>query len=98
MWNRVFVAATVAILLLPAAALADKESDCQNGIATLKSELKKKHPKPVQDQLRAKRGRRGRLGRMRRRGENRYARAGPMKSSVRTGLTLRSAPAHNRGP
>jgi hypothetical protein len=51
MWNRLFVAATVAILFLPAAALADKESDCQNGIATLKSELKKKHPKPVQAQL-----------------------------------------------
>jgi hypothetical protein len=50
-WNRVFVAAIVALLFIPASASADSESDCQKGIATLKSELKKKHPKPVQDRL-----------------------------------------------
>ena len=53
--TRMRTAIPIAILLalfVPAQAWADKESDCQNGIATLKSELKKKHPKQVQDQLR----------------------------------------------
>jgi len=51
MWKKLFVATTVALLFIPASASADKESDCQNGITTLKSELKKKHPKQVRDQL-----------------------------------------------
>jgi len=51
MWNRFCVAAIVALLFIPARAWADKESDCQKGITTLKSELKKKHPRPVQEQL-----------------------------------------------
>jgi len=45
------IAIVLALLFVPARAWADKESDCQKGIATLKSELKKKHPKPVQEQL-----------------------------------------------
>ncbi len=51
MWKRFFVVMIVALLFIPASASADSESDCQKGIATLKSELKKKHPKPVQEQL-----------------------------------------------
>jgi len=51
MWNRFFVVMIVALLFIPASASADKESDCQKGITTLKSELKKKHPRPVQEQL-----------------------------------------------
>ena len=51
MWNRFVVVMIVALLFIPASASADSESDCQKGIATLKSELKKKHAKPVQDQL-----------------------------------------------
>jgi len=51
MWNRFFVVMIVALLFIPASASADSESDCQKGIATLKSELKKKHPRPVQGQL-----------------------------------------------
>jgi len=51
MWNRFFVVTIVALLFIPARAWAEKESDCQKSIATLKSELKKKHPKPVRDQL-----------------------------------------------
>jgi hypothetical protein len=33
-------------------ALADWKSDCLNGVAMIKAELKKKHPQPVFDQLR----------------------------------------------
>ena len=52
MWNRFFVAAiAIALLFIPARAWADQESDCQKGITMLKSEVKKKHPKPVRDQL-----------------------------------------------
>jgi hypothetical protein len=32
-------------------ALADWKSDCLNGAAMIKAELKKKHPQPVLDQL-----------------------------------------------
>ena len=32
-------------------ALADLKSDCPNGAATIKAELKKKHPQAVLDQL-----------------------------------------------
>jgi hypothetical protein len=32
-------------------ALADWKSDCLNGVAMIKAELKKKHPQPVLDQL-----------------------------------------------
>src|SRR6266853_1832723 len=51
MWKRFFVVMIVALLFIPASASADSELDCQKGIATLKSELEKKHPKPVQEQL-----------------------------------------------
>jgi len=51
MWNRLFVAAIVAFLLVPVRAFADAEQDCEKGIAMLKAELKKKHPKQVRDQL-----------------------------------------------
>jgi hypothetical protein len=32
-------------------ALADWKSDCLDGVAMIKAELKKKHPQPVHDQL-----------------------------------------------
>ena len=51
MWNRFFVVAFVALLFVPVRAWADNEADCQKGIATLKSEVKKKHPRSVRDQL-----------------------------------------------
>ena len=51
MLNRFAVAALVALLLVPAQAWAGSEADCQKGITMLKSELKKKHPKQVRDQL-----------------------------------------------
>ena len=50
MRNAIPIAILLA-LFIPARAWADKESDCQKGITTLKSELKKKHPKPMRDQL-----------------------------------------------
>jgi hypothetical protein len=43
--------AIVVALFIPVRAWADQEADCQKGITTLKSEIKKKHPKPVRDQL-----------------------------------------------
>ncbi len=51
MRNLLPIAILAALLLLPARAWADSEGDCQKGIAMIKSELKKKHPKQVQDQL-----------------------------------------------
>jgi hypothetical protein len=45
------IAMVLALLFIPVRAWADKESDCHNGIATLQSEVKKKHPKQVRDQL-----------------------------------------------
>jgi hypothetical protein len=41
----------LALLFVSGSAFADKESDCQKGMATLKSELKKKHPQQVRAQL-----------------------------------------------
>jgi hypothetical protein len=38
--------------MYPVAALADNKSDCQKGVAMIKTELKKKHPAPVLDTLR----------------------------------------------
>ena len=45
------IAIILALLFVPGRAFADKESDCQKGMATLKSELKKKHPQQVRAQL-----------------------------------------------
>ena len=41
-----------AVIMSATAAMADNKSDCQKGIAMLKSELKKKHPEPVLATLR----------------------------------------------
>ena len=51
MRHAIPIAIVVALLFIPARAWADSESECEKGIAMLKSELKKKHPKPVQGQL-----------------------------------------------
>jgi hypothetical protein len=41
-----------AVIMSTTAALADNQSDCRNGIAMIKAELKKKHPKPLLATLR----------------------------------------------
>jgi hypothetical protein len=51
MWKRLFIAVIVVLLLAPVRASADAEQDCEKGMAMLKAELKKKHPKAVRDQL-----------------------------------------------
>jgi len=51
MRTTVAIAVTLAVLCISGPALADKESDCQKGVATLKSEVKKKHPQQVRAQL-----------------------------------------------
>ena len=51
MRHAIPIAIIVVALFIPARAWADSESDCRKGIAMLKSEVKKKHPKPVRDQL-----------------------------------------------
>jgi hypothetical protein len=51
MRHAIPIAILVVALFIPARAWADKESDCQKGITTLKAEVKKKHPKQVRDQL-----------------------------------------------
>jgi hypothetical protein len=41
----------VGFVAMPAAALADQKSDCMKGVAMIKTQLKRKHPQPVLDQL-----------------------------------------------
>lgn len=41
-----------AVIMTTTAAMADNKSDCQKGIAMIKTELKKKHPEPVLATLR----------------------------------------------
>jgi len=38
---------TAAVMMSATAAMADNKSDCQKGLAMIKTELKKKHPAPV---------------------------------------------------
>ena len=47
MLRSVLLAATAVMMMSPIAAMADNKSDCQNGVAMIKAELKKKHPEPV---------------------------------------------------
>ncbi len=50
---RSMLLAALAVLMMSAtAAVADDKSDCQNGLAMIKAELKKNHPKPVLETLR----------------------------------------------
>ena len=49
--SALFVAAA-AVIMSATAAVADDKSDCQKGVAMIKAELKKNHPKPVQETLR----------------------------------------------
>ena len=47
-----FLMAAAAVIMSATAAMADKKFDCQKGVATIKAELKKKHPPPVLAALR----------------------------------------------
>jgi hypothetical protein len=52
MLRSLLIGATAAVTISATAAIADNESDCQKGVATIKAELKKEHPKPVLETLR----------------------------------------------
>lgn len=52
MVRSVLLPAAAAVLMSATAAMADPKSDCEKGIATIKAELKKKHPAPVLATLR----------------------------------------------
>jgi hypothetical protein len=45
--RSVLLAATAAVMMSAPAAMADNQSDCQDGVAMIKAELKKEHPAPV---------------------------------------------------
>jgi hypothetical protein len=47
MLRSALLAATAAVMMSATAAMADNKSDCQDGIAMIKAELKKEHPTPV---------------------------------------------------
>jgi len=47
MLRSALLAATAAMIMSATGALADNKSDCQKGVAMIKTELKKKHPAPV---------------------------------------------------
>jgi len=47
MLRSVLLSAAAAVMVSATAAMADSKSDCQNGVAMIKAELKKKHPAPV---------------------------------------------------
>ena len=50
---RSVLSATTAVLMMSATpAMADDKSDSQKGLAMIKAELKKNHPKPVLEALR----------------------------------------------
>lgn len=52
MLRSALLIATAAVMMSTVAAMADDKSDCQNGVAMIKAELKKNHPKPVLETLR----------------------------------------------
>jgi hypothetical protein len=52
MLRPVLLIATAAVMLSTTAAMAYTKADCQKGIATIKAELKKKHPESVLATLR----------------------------------------------
>jgi hypothetical protein len=45
--RSVLLTAAAAVMTNATAAMADNKSDCQNRVAMIKAELKKKHPAPV---------------------------------------------------
>ena len=45
------ILAVLAMVAIPSAVLADQKSDCMKGVAMIKTQLKRKHPQPVMDQL-----------------------------------------------
>ena len=47
MLRSVLLAVAPAVLMSTTAAMADDKSDCQKGVAMIKTELKKKHPESV---------------------------------------------------
>ena len=51
MWRAIMFLVTFIVFAGTNPALADWKSDCLNGVAMIKAELKKKHPQPVLDQL-----------------------------------------------
>ena len=52
MVRSVLLTATTALMMTATPVMADNKSDCQNGVAMIRAELKKKHPAPVLDTLR----------------------------------------------
>lgn len=52
MLRLLLLGATAAVTMSTTAAMADDKSDCENGVAMIKAELKKEHPKPVLETLR----------------------------------------------
>jgi hypothetical protein len=51
MWRAIMFLVAFIVFAGTNPALADWKSDCLNGVAMIKAELKKKHPQPVLDQL-----------------------------------------------
>jgi 3-methyladenine DNA glycosylase AlkC len=47
MLRSVLLAVALAVLMSTTAAMADDKSDCQKGVAMIRTELKKKHPERV---------------------------------------------------
>ena len=52
MLRSILLISTAAVMMTTTAAVADSKSDCRNGVAMIKAELKKKHPEPVLAALR----------------------------------------------
>ncbi|HLZ02710.1 MAG TPA: histidine kinase [Bradyrhizobium sp.] len=52
MLRSALILAAAAAMMNATAAMADDKSDCQKGVAMIKAELKKNHPKPVLETLR----------------------------------------------
>lgn len=52
MLRSILLAAIAAVTMSATAAVADSKSDCEKGVATIKAELKKKHPEPILATLR----------------------------------------------
>lgn len=52
MLRSALILAAAAAMMSATAAMADDKSDCQKGVAMIKAELKKNHPKPVLETLR----------------------------------------------
>ena len=47
MVRSVLLTAAAALMVTATPVMADNKSDCRNGVAMIKAELKKKHPAPV---------------------------------------------------